>query len=198
MKDPFMANCQSTLPTLVPRLKIRRGVPEDLAQVMELNRRNHGAHGGAQPADNKMLRIAYDRQALIQIARAEELVVAFDNQWLAGYYLVGRKSGLASLQYQLHWVASQPFLRTETTGYGCQVCIDTRYRGQGLYPLLLDALDNQLSGKYDHLVCSIASRNTASVQAHLREGWKLGDALKGSGFYYRKSGSPAYQHTHPF
>lgn len=53
-----------------------------------------------------------------------------------------------------------------------QVCIDKAFRGQGLFDGMYHEQRRQLSGHYDFVVTEVATRNTRSMRAHERVGFK--------------------------
>jgi hypothetical protein len=53
-----------------------------------------------------------------------------------------------------------------------QICIDKAYRGRGLFDLLYQKHKEVYSPKFDLLLTEIATRNTRSLRAHERVGFK--------------------------
>ena len=53
-----------------------------------------------------------------------------------------------------------------------QVCIAAAYRGQGVFDMLYKKHKEIFSGKYDVVITDIATRNTRSLRAHARVGFK--------------------------
>ena len=53
-----------------------------------------------------------------------------------------------------------------------QVCVGKGFRGRGLFDGMYHEQRRQLSGKYDFVVTEVATRNTRSMRAHERVGFK--------------------------
>lgn len=53
-----------------------------------------------------------------------------------------------------------------------QVCIDKRYRGQGVFPGLYQAMRKRFENEYDLVVTEISSRNPRSIRAHEKVGFE--------------------------
>lgn len=53
-----------------------------------------------------------------------------------------------------------------------QVCIDKAYRGKGIFKALYEQLKTQMSDKFDWIITEISKRNTRSLHAHSKVGFK--------------------------
>jgi GNAT superfamily N-acetyltransferase len=53
-----------------------------------------------------------------------------------------------------------------------QICVDKDYRGKGLFDLLYQKHKEVFSNRFDLIVTEIATRNTRSLRAHERVGFK--------------------------
>ena len=53
-----------------------------------------------------------------------------------------------------------------------QVCINEQYRSQGIFKLLQQNLKLRLSNSYDSVFTDVACRNTRSIRAHQKVGYK--------------------------
>jgi len=53
-----------------------------------------------------------------------------------------------------------------------QVCVAAPYRGKGVFDLLYNQHKAAFSHKYDFVITDIATRNTRSMRAHARIGFK--------------------------
>ena len=97
---------------------------DHIEQIRSLNNRNLFENLTDAQKQNGFVRIAYDRNGLQQIIGNQEMVIATKNDEVVGYYLIGRKSGNAALDYQRNKAISlfdthqMPF---NSIGYGCQV-----------------------------------------------------------------------------
>jgi len=53
-----------------------------------------------------------------------------------------------------------------------QVCIDKEFRGKGLFAKLYEKHHTDLAHKYDYCITEVAYRNTRSIRAHEKVGFK--------------------------
>ena len=53
-----------------------------------------------------------------------------------------------------------------------QVCIDSDFRGQGVFRQMYEFMKTQFSGQFDFIITEIDVRNTRSLSAHLAIGFK--------------------------
>jgi len=159
---------------------------DHIDQIRSLNNRNLFENLTDTQRQNGFVRIAYDRDGLQQIITNNEMVIATVNNEVVGYYLIGRKSGNAALDYQRNKAISLfdthqiPF---DSIGYGCQVCIEEVYRNNGLFGQMLTALNNLVKNKYSYLLCSISADNINSKAKHIANGWHAIDDIVAPGFY---------------
>ena len=149
---------------------------EYIDQILILNRKYLITQLPDNQKQNGFIRIAYTRDDLAKIIAAREMVIATEQNRVIGYYLIGRKSGDPALDYQKNKARSLfdthqiPF---DKIGYGCQVCIEERYRNNGFFGQMLQALTQMVKTKYSHLLCSVSDDNAVSLQVHINNGWKL-------------------------
>lgn len=159
---------------------------DHIDQIRNLNNRNLLENLTDAQRQNGFVRIAYDRDGLQQIIANNEIVIATENDIVVGYYLIGRTSGNAALDYQRNKAISlfgslqTPF---DKIGYGCQVCIEQAFRNNGLFSQMLTALNNLVENKYSYLLCSISDGNINSRAKHIANGWHAIDDIEALGFY---------------
>ena len=53
-----------------------------------------------------------------------------------------------------------------------QVCVDKEFRGQGIFQGLYNFLKEKNKAEYDYIVSEVATRNTRSLRAHEKVGFK--------------------------
>ena len=73
---------------------------EHIDQIRQLNSKYLITHLTDAQKQNGFIRIEYDRDDLQQIIENKEIVIATNGEQVIGYYLIGRKSGKAALNYQ--------------------------------------------------------------------------------------------------
>ena len=165
-------------------------------QIRQLNSKYLITHLTDTQRQNGFIRIEYDRDDLQQIIAKKEIVIATNGEKVIGYYLIGRKSGKAALDYQKN-KANSLYDTNEIAfakiGYGCQVCIDEAYRNNGLFGQMLNTLTNQVKDKYTHLLCSVSDDNIVSMKTHETNGWQLLDSFETTKFFIYKTHKPTIQ-----
>jgi len=124
------------------------------------------------------IRIKYSDDDIRRIIDNKEIVIALNNDSVIGYYLIGRTSQNNDLEYQKNKAANlfeTHNILFDKVGYGCQVCIDEKFRNNGFFREMLNILFDVVKNKYSHMLCSISESNTASLKTHITNGWQLVD-----------------------
>lgn len=166
---------------------------DHIDQIRQLNSKYLITHLTDAQKQSGFIRIEYDRDDLQQIIANKEIVIATNGENVIGYYLIGRKSGKAALDYQKNKAKSLfdtneiPF---DKIGYGCQVCIDEAYRNNGLFAQMLNALSNATKAKYSYLLCSVSDDNIVSLKTHTTNGWQLLESFETAKFFILKTHKP--------
>lgn len=162
---------------------------DHIDQIRQLNSKYLISHLTDAQRQNGFIRIEYDQDDLQEIIANKEIVIATNGEKVIGYYLIGRKSGKAALDYQKN-KANSLFdtlgISFAKIGYGCQVCIDQEYRELGLSKLMLNKLLENVFQKYDYLLSTISSENIVSLQNSTAIGWKPINLLEKPVFYLLK------------
>ena len=153
---------------------------EDIEQIRNLNQKYLITHLTDTEKQGGFIRIEYTESELKKIIEAKEIVVAKDENRVVGYYLIGRKSDSVALTYQhnkAREITWEKPITTDKIGYGCQVCIETNYRNNGLFADMLIDLTNLVKNKYSYLLCSVSDDNLVSYNSHINNGWILIDSM---------------------
>ena len=159
---------------------------QHIDQIKELNSKYLITNLTEAEKQSGFIRIEYDKDSLKKIIDDQEIVVATNHDKIIGYYLIGRKSGFAALDYQKNKAISLfdtkniPF---DKIGFGCQVCIDKAHRNNGLFKSMLDTLCNAIKEKYSHLLCSVSDDNIVSLKTHTKNGWQSFDTIDKTHFF---------------
>jgi GNAT superfamily N-acetyltransferase len=157
-----------------------------IPDIQALNSKYLISHLSDGEKQGGFVRVEYTADGLQQIINNKEMVAAMEQDKIIGYYLIGRKSSSAALDYQKNKALSLfdthniPF---DKIGYGAQVCIDEAHRNNGLFSQMLAALIQAVQNKYTHLLCSVSDDNIVSLNAHINAGWKLIDQLETTQFF---------------
>lgn len=158
-------------------------------QILALNSKYLINHLSDTEKQNGFIRIEYDREDLEKIIDHKEIVIAVDNDKVVGYFLVGKKSEKLELELQkvmslvLHDSGKFEYKRI---GFGCQICIEEKYRGNGISKNMVDALKDLVMEKYDYLLSTISSDNKVSLQNSTMVGWYPIDLIEFPRYYLLK------------
>ena len=169
--------------------KVILATKAQIDQIRNLNSKYLINHLTNTQKKEGFIRVEYSLLELEEIVNHEEIVVAFDNNTIAGYYLIGRKSENLGIGYQMsksRHLAEKRNIPYDKIGYGCQVCIDEKYRNNGLFTSMLKRLCATVKMKYDYLFCSVSGSNTISLNAHINNGWQQIDSFENTNFLLYK------------
>ncbi|MCU0449797.1 MAG: GNAT family N-acetyltransferase [Bernardetiaceae bacterium] len=153
----------------------------DVPQVLALQTANLKTQLTAEvQAQEGFLTFAYPPDFMEALQTAEPMVVAKHRDQVVAYCLpcpvaVAQQNHLLRPLVQLADQLSyqgRPVISYRFCVMG-QVCVGAGYRGQGLFDGLYAAMRAQLAGRYDLIISEVASRNTRSLRAHLRNGWQV-------------------------
>ena len=153
----------------------------DLQQILDLQRLNlRGVNDETQERDQGFVTVTHNLEILQQMHRIEPSIIAKDNDILAGYALVMPKAcsaivpELLTLFENLQTLSYQDKPLGEYRYYVMgQICVAAAYRGRGVFDLMYQQHRNLLQHKYDFVITEVATRNTRSMRAHERVGFKL-------------------------
>jgi GNAT superfamily N-acetyltransferase len=146
----------------------------ELEQILTLQRANLApALSADEIATQGFLTLAHDLPMLRAMHAIAPSIVAVDGDELAGYALV-----MPVECRDLIPVLVPMFTRLDALGLAGyyimgQVCVAKPYRGRGVFDALYAAHRSHLSDRYDHCVTEVATRNTRSMRAHERIGFRV-------------------------
>ena len=152
---------------------VRRAVPGDLPRILELQRKNLDRNlSPAEASSQGFVTVEHTPEALSRMHAIEPAIVASEGETLCAYALVmpAECRGLVpELQPMFQRLEE---LRAEGFYVMGQICIDRPSRGSGLFDRLYAAHRQHLSGRYQRVVTEVATRNTRSMRAHARVGFR--------------------------
>lgn len=153
---------------------------DELRQILNLQRANHSSTlSGVQIPRDGFVTVMHSLDLLVQMNGAVPQVIARDGDKVVGYALVMLKSFARMIP-----ILQPMFDRLETTGYFKrkitdyrfyvmgQICVDERYRGQGVFDSLYKKHKELLKNDYELCVTSVSTRNPRSMRAHERVGFE--------------------------
>ncbi|GAC1594664.1 MAG: hypothetical protein NVS3B8_08270 [Chitinophagaceae bacterium] len=153
----------------------------ELQQILDLQQQNlRGVNDETTEKEQGFVTVTHSMEKLRQLHRIEPGVIVKENDVLAGYALVLPAAcsavvpELFSLFAGLNKLA---YKGNPLTGYSFyvmgQVCVAHPYRGKGVFDMLYDKHRQAFRHKYDFVITEIATRNTRSLRAHERVGFKI-------------------------
>ncbi|MEO5681786.1 MAG: GNAT family N-acetyltransferase [Chitinophagaceae bacterium] len=154
---------------------------DELQQILDLQQHNlRGVHSELKEKEQGFLTVTHSMQKLQQMHRMEPSIIVKDHDAVAGYALVMPKEcstiipelftlfeGLDKLHYKGKALTAYRFY---VMG---QICVGAAYRGRGVFDMLYHKHRESLAEKYDFVITEIATRNTRSMRAHERVGFKI-------------------------
>ncbi len=153
---------------------------EDLRQILSLQAMNLFATILEDDAlRDGFVTVQHTLELLTKMNDAAPQVIAKDKTKVVGYALVMLKSFetmipvLQPMFERLSGITHQGRKITNHSFYVMgQVCVDTDYRGQGVFDGLYEKHRELYSSQYELCVTSVATRNHRSMRAHERVGFK--------------------------
>lgn len=154
--------------------------PADLAQILELQRRNHIKELAEEVwTAEGFVTLEFDTQKLGIMKGKYKHVIARHEGKLAGYALVLLKeqSGYFPFLDEMFEVIEasvfdgMPLKQRKYFVMG-QVCIDQPYRGKRLFRKLYLKLKEQMQSDFDLVITEVSDKNQRSVKAHEKMGFR--------------------------
>lgn len=162
-------------------IRIGNVLPQDLAQIIDLQRANLRENISENTQQSQGFLVArYDVPFLERLYAVEPPVVAYDGEQVVGYCLPTPLDVAATsefLQSTSDMIAGLTYRENPITTYRyClmgQICVAEGYRGAGLFDKLYLVMREQLQGRYDLVVTEVSYRNERSMRAHQRMGYEI-------------------------
>lgn len=154
---------------------------EELQQILDLQRQNLPRRLSAEEiAAEGFVTVEHTLDLLERMHAITPSIIARDGGALAGYALV-----MPVQCRSLISILEPMFQRLEALGMAeqrfyvmGQICVGKLWRGKGVFDLLYQAHRRHLRGKFDYSVTEVATRNTRSMRAHERVGFKVIDRYR--------------------
>jgi len=153
----------------------------ELEQILELQRANLARNVSAEEIVTQgFVTVEHTLPVLERMHGFAPSIVAKDGDALAGYALVMPiecRSFVPLLEPMFQRLDALGLFRERFYVMG-QICLDKRWRGQGIFDLLYGAHRRSLRSSYDCSVTEVATRNTRSMRAHERVGFTVIDRYR--------------------
>ena len=152
----------------------------ELHEILDLQKQNlRGTSTETVEKEQGFVTVVHTLPVLQEMHRLEPSIIVKDNGVLAGYALTMAREchklvpELESLFDRLEMIMydGRPISTYNFYVMG-QVCVARTYRGKGVFDLLYNQHKEVFAHKYDLLITDIATRNTRSMRAHERVGFK--------------------------
>jgi ribosomal protein S18 acetylase RimI-like enzyme len=151
------------------------GDARELQQILELQRANLARNLSPEEiASQGFVTVEHTLPILERMHAIAPSIVALDGAALAGYALTMPPECRPFIP-----VLEPMCLRLESLGIVGQrfyvmgqICVGKRWRGRGVFDLLYRAHQGELRGRYDLCITEVATRNTRSMRAHERVGFR--------------------------
>lgn len=154
---------------------------EDLEQVLSLQRRNvEESLSPQEVARQGFVTVRHDLELLRDMNRAEPHVIATSDGQVVGYALVM----VRAFEERVPILAPMYDMLSRLTYNGKpmddynyfimgQVCVDKPMRGRDIFGGMYCQMRETYSHKYDMVITEVSCRNTRSIRAHEKVGFKL-------------------------
>ena len=162
-------------------ISYRAATAADLPQILALQQRNLPvAISDEEARQQGFVTVQHDLPLLSEMNTPYPHQVAVADDRVVGYTLMMQRAFAQRIPVLvplferidgLHW-QEQPLTSLDYFVMG-QVAVDKAYRGQGLFDGLYRAMAERLLPPFQLIVTEIATRNTRSLRAHARVGFKV-------------------------
>jgi hypothetical protein len=119
---------------------------------------------------------AFDETFFKQLIERREVIVAYDEQLLAGYMLSVNNSDAGLLKtHKLEaekLKANGTLLPTDNVAVGIQTAVELAYHGSGLIAIIRNEFRQLMSDRYQYFFTTISKDNIRSFTSATKFGWK--------------------------
>ena len=141
--------------------------------------------------DEGFVTVEHDYELLKSMNDIHQHAIALDGNQVIGYALAMDKlfaSDIPFLVSLFDRISSSLLLSNPNDPLSFlvmgQVCIDKKYRSQGIFGKLFTDLKNRLSNNYDAIFTDVACKNTRSIRAHKKVGFESIEIFEVDGEYW--------------
>lgn len=152
----------------------------DLQKILDLQKRNlYTALTEEYRKDQGFVTVSHRFQDLKKMNDAEQSIIAREGEKIVAYVLAMTqlsRNDIPVLVPMFEMFDEVQYLDKPVATYNYlvvgQVCVDETYRGKGIFDNSYTAYKNHFQHKYDFAITEIAARNSRSLYAHQRIGFK--------------------------
>jgi len=154
--------------------------PNEIQQILDLQATNLPKNISAKEAKEQGFVTVHHNFDILSAMNAKfSHVIAKDGNKVVGYTLVmlpefgNRIPVLVPLFDKINQLSFNHEALNETTYFVMgQVCVDKNYRGKGVFAGLYQQMKTEMSTNFKYIITEIATRNTRSMRAHEKVGFK--------------------------
>jgi len=152
----------------------------ELMQILELQRINlRGTQTAEIEKEQGFVTLVYTMEMMRAMHALTPSIIARHNSKLAGYALAVSREASSHVPDMAHLFSlvdtlsyhGQP-IKDQAFYLMGQICVDSPYRGSGVFDGLYQGHREAYSDKYDFIITDVATRNTRSMRAHERIGFQ--------------------------
>jgi len=153
---------------------------EELKQIVQLSHKNLRAHiPEKEQTIQGFITWNYSLELLQQMNAQQPHVIVKDNDKVIGYALIALKEASQfhpDLKAMIDQLQTIQYNNKQLSAYRYyvmgQVCIDSAYRGTGVFKMLYRHHKKMFEKAYDFVITEISTSNTHSLRAHEKIGFK--------------------------
>lgn len=153
---------------------------KELQQILDLQKSNLEISVGSEESKSQgFVTVHHDMELLSSMNDPYPHVIAKDGDQVIGYTLVMLKDLRDKIPVLLSMFEEIDSVEYEGIHLGTvdyfvmgQVCIDKPYRGKGIFRGLYEEMKKQMAPHFKYIITEIATRNTRSIRAHEKIGFK--------------------------
>jgi ribosomal protein S18 acetylase RimI-like enzyme len=153
---------------------------EEIKKILSLQKQNlRGTQSQVEEKEQGFVTVSHSLATLMQMHDLGASIVAIDNDIIAGFALTMTKecsSLVPELQPMFTLLNHLMYKNKPIKDYRYyvmgQICIAKAYRGKGLFDKLYQKHREVFQHEYEFVITEVAVRNTRSMRAHERVGFK--------------------------
>ncbi len=154
--------------------------PKDLLDILQLQSVNlPQSISQSEALEQGFVTIKHHLDLLQKMNTPYPHIVARDKNKVIGFTLVMLKSFKKDIPILIPMIdminqISYHGVRLKNVRYFImgQVCIEKKYRGQGIFEKLYDKMKNSMKSDFDYIITEVAYRNKRSLRAHTKIGFQ--------------------------
>ncbi len=148
---------------------------KELKQIIALQQKNLAKNlSEEEQKEQGFVTVEHRLETLITMHKAIPHIIAVENNRVIGYALAMHKSFKNDVPILVPMFSKIDTVLSPDTNYVVmgQICIDKSFRGKGVFRGLYLKMKDALKNHYDSIITEVDIKNTRSINAHKRIGFK--------------------------